>query len=108
MYRLVRNRQVSELSSDLETLRMSCERVGDAFVGLSVLFGGVAVLVAAVAVWAHAPIFAMSAGFALAASLAFAVSVRELGKAGVELHRKPVMVAARWIHDRPARLRKAA
>jgi hypothetical protein len=109
MHPLTRNRRVSELSSDLEGLRSTCERLGDTFAGLSLLFAAVAVVVIAAGVWARAPVFAMSAGFALTASLAFAVSAPALAKArGPQLRRQPVAALSRWTHDAAAWIRRTA
>jgi len=68
------------LTSDLARLQTNCERTGDLFLGLTILFGAVGALVVVVGVLLHAPLFAFSAGFAFAAAVAFGACARRLGR----------------------------
>ena len=70
-----------ELAAELQELRARCERIGDTLAGLALLFAVVAALTIGGGVWLDAPLFGMSAAFALAAALAFAFAARALARA---------------------------
>jgi hypothetical protein len=94
-------RPAAHLAADLETARAECERLADAFAGLSVLFAGASALVLFVGVWSVEPLFAASFGFALAAALAFAFGARAMSQAARAAPRiVPAPVLAR-VESRP-------
>ncbi len=75
-------RDVSKLSQELALVRSDCERVGDMFTGLAILFAAVGALVVGGGVWLHAPAFVLCAALAFASALAFSISARSLGQRG--------------------------
>ena len=75
-----RARPALELAAEFDDLRGSCERVGDALMGLALLFSAVGALAIGGGFWLDAPLFGMCGGFALAAALAFAFAARALAR----------------------------
>ena len=75
------SRQVTHLAADLDDLRTGCERLGDTFRGVAILFGAVAALVMVGGIWTSEPLFTVSSAFALTAAGAFAFGARALSLA---------------------------
>jgi hypothetical protein len=93
---------------DLEGARASCERAFDLLAGLALLFGVAAALVLVAGLGLGEPQFAVAAGFALAATLAFALAARRLGAMRRALAgRRPRPLPATAARPRPPQ-RKAA
>jgi hypothetical protein len=78
---------LSHLASDLDALQARCALLADTSFGLSMIFGALAVVSAGGGVWLREPLLATSAGFALAATAAFAVLGEALTRACVRLPR---------------------
>ena len=76
-----RVRRVSELIDDFDALRARCETLGDHLTGLALLFGAAAALVLAIGLVRGAPMFALGAGFALAAAVAFGATAQVAARA---------------------------
>ncbi len=74
MQDFARHRRVADLIDGFDDLRARCERLGDRLTGLAALFAAAAAITLAVGVWTRSPLFAVSAGFALAAAGGFAAS----------------------------------
>jgi hypothetical protein len=102
------NRNRQSLAEDFQAASARLERLGDLFAGLALLFGAVTALVVTVGAWTEQPLFSISSGFALAATIAFAGSARVVGQAGRELRaRQPIPFPAET-KSRPVRRREAA
>ena len=67
-------------TQERDNLTRQTERITDLFLGLTVLFGCVGALILGAGVWLQAPIFTLSAAFALSASVAFAFSSRRMAR----------------------------
>jgi hypothetical protein len=76
------------LTQERDNLTRQTERITDLFLGLTVLFGCVGALILCAGVWLQAPIFSLSAAFALSAAIAFAFASRRMARLGQIVHVK--------------------
>jgi len=83
------------LTQERDSLHRQTERITDLFLGLTILFGSVGALILGAGFYLHAPIFTLSAAFAVAAAVAFALSSRRMARLGRTVQAKPIASAAR-------------
>ena len=96
-------RRLADLVDDFDGLRARCERLADQMTGFSALFGVAAALVLTAGIWSHAPLFAVSAGFAIAAAAALAAAAHAAAAAAKAAPRvRPVPVPVRVPQRREA------
>jgi hypothetical protein len=100
--------EIYSLMHERERVHRQTEQIGDAFIGLTVLFGCVGTLVLGAGLWLHAPIFTLAAAFAFVAAVAFAFSSRHMARLGRIVEPKPVAPSTRPFRDEFVPLRKAA
>jgi hypothetical protein len=92
------SRPLAHLANDLEGVHERCAELSVTLTGMSILFGGVGALTALGGLWTREPMFAMSALFALTASVAFGLSAQSLSRAAASTPRirtAPVTVPAK-------------
>jgi hypothetical protein len=87
--------EIYSLMHEREGMRRQTERISDTFLGLTILFSCVGALILGAGMWLHAPIFTLSAAFAFAAAVAFALSSRRIARFGRMVQAKPIASAKR-------------
>jgi predicted permease len=95
------------LTQERDNLTRQTERITDLFLGLTVLLGCVGTLILAAGFYLQAPIFTLSAAFALSAAVAFAFSSRRMARLGRIVQAKPIAQPTRYSRA-PIPLRRAA
>ncbi len=93
---LQRIRQTAEIAVELDAQRVRCERVGDTFAGLAMLFSATAALILFGGWWTGEPLVMVSFAFALAPAVAFAFLARTMtlvGQATPRIVTAPATVA---------------
>jgi hypothetical protein len=75
-------REAYGFSQERDGIRRQSERISDLFVGLTILFTAVGALVFVAGVSLQAPVFALSAAFAFASALAFALCAWRMARIG--------------------------
>jgi hypothetical protein len=83
------------LTQERDNLTRQTERITDLFLGLTVLFGCVGTLVLGAGLWLQAPIFTLSAAFALSAAVAFGFASRRMARLGEIVQVRPTAPPSR-------------